>query len=93
MRNKLYYLFNTLIVVSVLLSACGPAATETAAPVETEAPVSTEAPTEAPTEVPTEAPTEAPAGPLTVLIDNDEGPITPANFNTFIGFWLVGWIY
>jgi peptide/nickel transport system substrate-binding protein len=27
------------------------------------------------------------------LIDNDEGPITPANFNTFIGFWMVGWVY
>ena len=23
---------------------------------------------------------------LIVLIDNDEGPITPANFNTFIGY-------
>jgi peptide/nickel transport system substrate-binding protein len=33
------------------------------------------------------------AEPLVVLIDNDEGPITPANFNTFIGFWLVGWVY
>lgn len=31
--------------------------------------------------------------PLIVLIDNDEGPITPANFNTFIGFWMVGWVY
>jgi len=31
--------------------------------------------------------------PLVVLIDNDEGPITPANFNTFIGYWLVGWVY
>jgi hypothetical protein len=30
------------------------------------------------------------SGPLTVLIDNDEGPITPANFNTFIGFWMIG---
>jgi peptide/nickel transport system substrate-binding protein len=30
---------------------------------------------------------------LVVLIDNDEGPITPANFNTFIGFWMVGWVY
>jgi peptide/nickel transport system substrate-binding protein len=28
-----------------------------------------------------------------VLIDNDEGPITPANFNTFIGFWMIGWVY
>jgi peptide/nickel transport system substrate-binding protein len=40
---------------------------------------------------------QAPAGqtsePLIVLIDNDEGPISPANFNTFIGFWMVGWVY
>ena len=34
-----------------------------------------------------------PSGPLVVLIDNDEGPITPANFNTFVGFWMVGWVY
>ena len=93
MRNKLYYLMSTLILISVLLSACGPATTETATPAETEAPVVTEAPTEVPTEVATEAPTEAPAGPLTVLIDNDEGPITPANFNTFIGYWMIGWVY
>ena len=33
------------------------------------------------------------SGPLVVLIDNDEGPITPANFNTFVGFWMVGWVY
>jgi len=90
MRTKLYYVLSTLILISMLLSACGaPAATETAAPVETEA--STEVPTEAPTEAPTATP--EPAGPLTVLIDNDEGPITPANFNTFIGFWMVGWVY
>jgi peptide/nickel transport system substrate-binding protein len=94
MRNKLYYLLSTLVVISVLLSACGGTpATETAAPVETDTPIATEPPTEVPTEVPTEAPTEAPAGPLTVLIDNDEGPITPPNFNTFIGFWMIGWVY
>ena len=94
MRTKLNYLISALILISLLLSACGsPPATETAAPIETEAPVVTEAPTEAPTQAPTEAPTEAPAGPLTVLIDNDEGPITPPNFNTFIGFWMIGWVY
>ncbi len=32
-------------------------------------------------------------GPLVVLIDNDEGPITPANFNTFIGYWMIGYVY
>jgi hypothetical protein len=93
MRTKVNYLISALILISMLLSACGsPPATTTAAPVETEAPVITEVPTESPTEAPTEAPSEAPAGPLTVIIDNDEGPITPANFNTFIGFWLVGWV-
>jgi peptide/nickel transport system substrate-binding protein len=35
----------------------------------------------------------APRDPLIVLIDNDEGPISPANFNTFIGGWMMGWIY
>jgi len=86
MKTKLYYLLSAVMLASILLSACGPAATETAAPVETEAPVATEAPTEAPTATPEPR-------PLTVLIDNDEGPITPANFNTFIGFWMVGWVY
>jgi peptide/nickel transport system substrate-binding protein len=92
MRNKLYLLLSSLVFISLLLAACGsPAATETTAPTETEAPVATEALTEVPTEAPTATP--EPAGPLTVLIDNDEGPITPANFNTFIGSWMVGWVY
>lgn len=51
------------------------------------------APTETPRIEPTATATTAPAEPLVVLIDNDEGPITPANFNTFIGFWMVGWVY
>lgn len=34
-----------------------------------------------------------PNKPLVVLLDNDEGPITPANFNTFIGYWVTGWVY
>lgn len=38
-------------------------------------------------------PVAQPSEPLVVAIDNDEGPITPANFNTFIGYWLVGWVY
>lgn len=42
---------------------------------------------------PEAAATPAPQTPLVVLIDNDEGPITPANFNTFIGFWMIGWVY
>ena len=51
------------------------------------------APTETPRIEPTATASTAPAEPLVVLIDNDEGPITPANFNTFIGFWMVGWVY
>ncbi|HET6822929.1 MAG TPA: ABC transporter substrate-binding protein, partial [Anaerolineales bacterium] len=96
MKHKLYFLLSSIVLFSLLLAACGaPAATEPASPTETEAPVATEPPTEPATEPPTEAPTAtaAPTGPLTVLIDNDEGPITPANFNTFIGFWLIGWVY
>lgn len=59
------------------------------APEET-APTEAPAPTEEPV-VPTETPAEV--KPLIVLIDNDEGPITPANANTFIGGWMTGWIY
>jgi peptide/nickel transport system substrate-binding protein len=94
MRHKLYFVLSSLVLFS-LLAACGaPVTTESPSPAETEPPVATEMPTEVPTEVPTEAPaTAAPTGPLTVLIDNDEGPITPANFNTFIGFWMIGWVY
>jgi peptide/nickel transport system substrate-binding protein len=57
---------------------------------ETEEPVATEemAATEEP--VATEEP--AASEPLIVLIDNDEGPITPANANTFGGY-MTGWIY
>ena len=55
------------------------------------APAPAVAPTVTPTQ-PTVVPTPPPK-PLVVLIDNDEGPITPANFNTFIGFWMSGWVY
>jgi peptide/nickel transport system substrate-binding protein len=93
MKHKWYFLLSSLVLLSLLLSACGaPAATEPASSAEAEPPA---AATEIPTEVPSEAPAVIPetSGPLTVLIDNDEGPITPANFNTFIGFWMVGWVY
>ncbi len=75
----------TLAVAGLLLAACSPAQ-------EPQAPA-TEPPVEpAPTQEPP-VETEAPSEPLVVLIDNDEGPITPANFNTFIGFWMIGWVY
>src|SRR6266498_2147437 len=52
-----------LLIFSIVLTACGSAATPTAAPV-TEAPIATEAPaTQAPTEAPTEVPTQASAAP------------------------------
>ena len=92
MKHRLYLLLSSIVLLSLLLAACGAtAATEPPALAETEAPVSTDPPTEAVTEAP--AATAAPTGPLTVIIDNDEGPITPANFNTFIGFWMIGWVY
>ena len=57
--KKLTWLLALTLMFAMALSACGTAATPTAAPVQTEAPVMTEAPaTEAPATV---APTEAPA--------------------------------
>ena len=92
MKHKWYFLLSTLALISLLLSACGaPAATQPASSAETELPAVTEIPTEVPSEAPAVIPETS--GPLTVLIDNDEGPITPANFNTFIGFWMIGWVY
>ncbi|HEX6270317.1 MAG TPA: ABC transporter substrate-binding protein [Anaerolineales bacterium] len=91
MKYKLYFLLSSLIFVSLLLSACrSPSATATQLPAPAEAEIET--PTLS-TEIPEPTQTTQPEGPLTVLIDNDEGPITPANFNTFIGFWMIGWIY
>ena len=53
MKGKLLFLLSAVMVSSMLLAACAPAATPTAAP-PTEAPVPTEAPkpTEAPTAIP-----------------------------------------
>ena len=85
MKHKLVLVLSSLIVLTLVLSACGTPATATELP----APTATES---APVP-PTETATPEPAGPLVVLIDNDEGPITPANFNTFIGFWMIGWVY
>lgn len=60
MKRSLFLLLSAVVVGSVLLAACGPAATPTAAP--TSAP--TTAATEAPTTGATEAPTEAACAPV-----------------------------
>lgn len=89
MKTKFHLTFFCLILFSLVLSACG-----ATSPAPTAMPAASAAPAQPATSVPaTEAPTAAPAEPLVVLIDNDEGPITPANYNTFIGYWLVGWVY
>ena len=67
--RKLFHLFSLFLLLSMLLAACGGAATEAPAtepPAATMAPTEamTEAPTEAMTEAPTEAATEAPAGSM-----------------------------
>jgi alpha-glucoside transport system substrate-binding protein len=72
MSRKLFTLLSLLVVVALVLGACGrgggeateePAAAATEAPAAVEEPAATEAPTEAPaaTEAPTEEATEAPA--------------------------------
>src|SRR5260221_10518245 len=57
--NKLYSALSLLVLLSMVLTACAPAAaTATEAPAATtEQPAATEAPTAAPTEIPTAAPT------------------------------------
>ena len=77
------------VILLVLLAACQTAGLEPALP-------TTPGPTTAATAPDATSAPDTPAPstePLIVLIDNDEGPITPANFNTFIGFYLVGWVY
>jgi phosphonate transport system substrate-binding protein len=66
MNKRFVFVLLTLVVAaSMLLSACGPAATPAPAPVATEAPATMAPPTEAPTAtvVPTEAPTATLAPP------------------------------
>jgi hypothetical protein len=59
--KKVLYVFSLVVIASMILAACGGAATPTAAPVPTEPPA-----TQAPTEVPaTEPPTEPPAPAFT----------------------------
>ena len=96
-KFRLPFVLLLLFVASLALASCG---TETASePTGEEAPETTQdeatalpAPEESADE-PEEVAEDEAAEPLIVLLDNDEGPITPANFNTFIGYWLVGYVY
>ena len=68
LKKSLTALVSVIVLLSLALTACGPAATPTEAP--TEEP--TEAPTEEPTEVPTEAPTATPEPEPTELPAEEE---------------------
>jgi branched-chain amino acid transport system substrate-binding protein len=76
MKSKLLHLMVSLVVISMLITACGAAATPTPAPA-TQAPVATTAP------VATEAPTTAPEPPIKIgaslpLTGDFSGPGTAA---------------
>jgi peptide/nickel transport system substrate-binding protein len=77
MKRTLLFDLTVIALLIFGLTACQPASQP---PAGTQPPEATSAPAQ-------------PSEPLVVLIDNDEGPITPANFNTFIGYWLTGWVY
>jgi multiple sugar transport system substrate-binding protein len=96
-RSTVWSVIAVLMIVSMLLSACGPKATE--APATQAPPVATEAPTQAATEAPTSAATEAPTAAATeAAIDRNYSPDIPdptepvtisfANFNDLeTPFW------
>lgn len=75
--KKTYTLFTALLVALMLLTACGSAATPTAAPVPTTAPA-TQAPAATATMAPTVPPTMA---PITVGMVTDTGGIDDKSFN------------
>jgi len=89
MKRRIPIGLGMILSLAILLGACKPTTQAPTTPPATEA-IQTEPPA-----LPSDTPvaSEPPPGPLVVLIDNDEGPITPANFNTFIGFWMIGWVY
>lgn len=89
-KNAYPFLIAALIVLALAVAGCQPAESATTPSTAEVAEVVKDAATPA-AEEPAAQP--AAADPLIVLIDNDEGPITPANFNTFIGYYLVGWVY
>lgn len=89
-KNAYPFLIAALIILALVVAGCQPAESATTPSTAEVAEVVEDAATPAAEEP---AAQSAAADPLIVLIDNDEGPITPANFNTFIGYYLVGWVY
>ncbi len=81
--KKLSVLFTLLVVMGMVLSACGAKATPTPAP--TEAPVVA---TEAPTAAPTEAPAE-PSATLTIWADDTRTPILQGMAEKFLADYNV----
>lgn len=81
MAKKLSLVLAVVVMATMILAACAPAATPTAAVEPTTAPVEpTAAPVE-PTVAPTEAPTEAPVAKIKVCEVTDTGGIDDKSFN------------
>ena len=78
MRTKLFSILSLVLILSMVLTACGTKATPTAAPEPTKAPVVE--PTKAPVVEPTKAPETKPAG-ITVGQVTDMGGIDDKSFN------------
>ncbi len=78
MKRKLYFVVGTLIVLSLVLAACGPDATPTEAPPEPTTP-----PVKAPTAEPTDAPPVEPTEeePCLIIGALYGGPINDAGYN------------
>ena len=73
MKKSLFTLFSLVLMLTMVLAACGPAATEAPTAAPTEEP--TMAPTEEPTMAPTEPPTVEPVGTLRIWADDTRAPI------------------
>lgn len=82
--KKSVFLFSVIVVMSLVLAACGPAAT-------TEAPATSAPPTKAPAVAPTKAPTVAPtpAGTLTIWADDTRTPILQELADAFLAKYNV----